>query len=73
MKIRVQVMGEVIIILDTMHKMQMFSLKDLNVIQILNCSLCCASFVNWAVASSSRTVEQGRGAGVAAIGLVSSV
>ena len=59
MKTRVQVMGEVIIILDTMHKMQMFSLKDLNVIQILNCNLCCAKFVNWAARPSSQNMDRG--------------
>ena len=56
--------------------MQRFSLKDLNVIQILNCSVCCASFVNWAARSSrpwSEVIVQGHGARVAAIGLVSSV
>ena len=60
-KTRVQVMVRLLSFFDKVHEMQRFSLKDLNVIQILKCSLCCARFVNWAARSSSRTMEQGHG------------
>ena len=53
--------------------MQRFSLADLNINEILNCSLCCASVVNWAARSSIRIVELCREVEVATIGLVNSV
>ena len=57
--------------------MQIFSLEDLNVIQIFNYSLCCAKFVNWerdlVAGPWNEVVEQGRGARVAATSLVSFV